>query len=55
MAPNVRPDDACADPSMRNPMKPNRLASPTRQEKVAREVSELQTAWEESMKGVGGM
>ena len=55
MTPNARPDNARNEPSMRSPAKPNRLASPTRQDKVAREVSELQTAWEESMKGVGGM
>ena len=57
MAPHALSDNAfeLEEPSMRGPSKPDRSATPNKHEKPVPEHSDLQAAWDESMKGVGGL
>jgi hypothetical protein len=54
MAPYALSDDAFEEPSMRI-SKPNCPATPNKHDKIITEHTDLQTVWDESMKGVGGV
>jgi hypothetical protein len=57
MAPHALSGNASEleEPSMSAPSRPYRSATPNKHEKPVPEHSDLQTAWDESMKGVGGL